>query len=173
VIAQSDHAGALARLVAKDAICDAVLRFARGADSSDLELMRSAYWPDATDDHGNFSGNALEFTQFAIEVLKRFRVTMHFITNTAITFPAAGQAHAESYFYAYHEHLPEADKGPAMVTLVGGRYIDRFEERNGEWRILARVVTMEWSEHRPAATLGAATLAQFSKTAQSAARRAD
>jgi hypothetical protein len=165
--AQPDQTGPLARLLAKDAIADAILRFARGADRSDLELMRSAYWPDGTDDHGNFSGNALEFTEFAIEVLKRFRVTMHFITNTAIAFPTAGQAHAESYFYAYHEHLPESDGGPAMVTLVGGRYIDRFEERNGEWRILARVVTMEWSEHRAAATLGAKTLAQFSRSAQS------
>lgn len=157
----------MARLLAKDAISDAILRFARGADSSDLELMRSAYWPDATDDHGNFSGNALQFTEFAIEVLKRFRVTMHFITNTAITFPADRRAHAESYFYAYHEHLPEPGGGPAMVTLVGGRYIDRFEERSGEWRILARVVTMDWSEHRPAATLGVETLAQFSKSAPS------
>ena len=165
--AQPDQTGPLARLLAKDAICDAILRFARGADSSDLDLMRSAYWPDATDDHGNFSGNALEFTEFAIEVLKRFRVTMHFITNTAITFPAAGQAHAESYFYAYHEHLPDPGSGAAMVTLVGGRYIDRFEERNGEWRILARAVTMEWSEHRPGATLGTETLAQFSKSAES------
>jgi hypothetical protein len=159
--ARPDRDATLARLLAKDAISDAILRFARGADSSDLELMRSAYWPDGTDDHGNFSGNALEFTEFAIQVLKRFRVTMHFITNISITFPAGGQAHAESYFYAYHEHLPEPDSGPAMVTLVGGRYIDRFEERNGEWRILARVVTMEWSEHRPAAILGAETLAQF------------
>jgi hypothetical protein len=165
--ARPDQTGSLARLLAKDAISDAILRFARGADSSDLELMRSAYWPDATDDHGNFSGNALEFTEFAIEVLKRFRVTMHFITNTAITFPAAGQAHAESYFYAYHEHLPGPHGGPVMVTLVGGRYIDRFEERNGEWRILARVVTMEWSEHRPGATLRAETMAQFSRSAQS------
>src|SRR6202042_2408753 len=80
---QPDQSGSLARLLAKDAISDAILRFARGADRSDLELMRSAYWPDATDDHGNFSGNALEFTEFAIEVLKRFRATMHFITNTA------------------------------------------------------------------------------------------
>jgi hypothetical protein len=165
--AQPDQTGPLARLIAKDSISAAILRFARGADSSDLELMRSAYWPDATDDHGNFSGNALEFTAFAIEVLRRFRVTMHFITNIAISFPAGGHAHAESYFYAYHEHLPESDGGRAMMTLVGGRYIDRFEERNGEWRILARVVTMEWSEHRPAAVLGAETLAKFSRSAQS------
>jgi SnoaL-like domain len=161
-----DRDQALARLLAKDAIGEAILRFVRGADRSDLELMRSAYWPDATDDHGNFSGNALKFTEFAIEVLKRFRVTMHFITNVAVTFPADGQAHAESYFYAYHEHLPQPGGGPGLVSLVGGRYIDRFEERNGEWRILARVVTMDWSEHRPAAPLGAETLAQFSRNPQ-------
>ena len=166
-MAAPDRSQALARLLAKDAIREAVLRFARGADRSDLELMRSAYWPDATDDHGNFSGNALKFTEFAIEVLKRFRITMHFVTNIAITFPTDGQAHAESYFYAYHEHLSKLGGGPAMVTLVGGRYIDRFEERDGEWRILARVVTMDWSEHRPAAPLGAETLAQFSRNTQS------
>lgn len=165
--AQPDRDQALTRLLAKEAISDAILRFARGADSSDLELMRSAYWPDATDDHGNFSGNALEFTEFAIEVLKRFRVTMHFITNSAISFLPDGQAHAESYFYAYHEHRPEPDSATVMVTLVGGRYIDRFVERSGEWRILSRRVTMEWSEHRPAATLGAETVAQFSRSAQS------
>ena len=104
---------------------------------------------------------------YPLRAWPRFRATMHFITNTAITFPAAGQAHAESYFYAYHEHLPGPHGGPVMVTLVGGRYIDRFEERNGEWRILARVVTMEWSEHRPGATLRAETMAQFSRSAQS------
>src|SRR5580658_3545693 len=112
--AQSDQSGPLARLIAKDSISAAILRFARGADSSDLELMRSAYWPDGTDDHGNFSGNALEFTEFAVEVLKRFRVTMHFITNIAVTFPTDGQAHADSYFYAYHEHLPKPDSGLVM-----------------------------------------------------------
>ena len=56
--ARPDRDATLARLLAKDAISDAILRFARGADSSDIELMRSAYWPGGTDDHGNFSGNA-------------------------------------------------------------------------------------------------------------------
>jgi hypothetical protein len=123
--------------------------------------MRSVYWPEATDDHGNFSGNAMAFVEHAIEVLKGFRSTMHFITNISIVFPADGQADAQSYFYAYHEHLPQQGDGPTMVTLVGGRYLDRFEERDGEWRILTRVVTMDWNEHRPSAALGAEALEHF------------
>ena len=159
----SDQERALARLLAKDAISDAINRFARGADSADFELMRSVYWPEATDDHGNFSGNALEFVEHARHVLKRFRKTMHFITNINVEFWADGQADAQSYFYAYHEHLPEQEGGPIMVTLVGGRYLDRFEERNGEWRIIARVVTMDWNEHRPSATLGADAIERFKR----------
>jgi hypothetical protein len=28
--------------------------------------------------------------------------------------------------------------------MAGGRYIDRLERRNGEWRIVAREVVIEW-----------------------------
>jgi len=55
--------------------------------------------------------------------------------------------------------------GRLARLLAKDAICDRFEERNGEWRILARVVTMEWSEHRPGATLGAETLAQFKPNA--------
>jgi hypothetical protein len=30
------------------------------------------------------------------------------------------------------------------VDLAGGRYIDRLERRQGEWRIAAREVVIEW-----------------------------
>ena len=151
----------LARLLAKDAITEVLNRFARGADSADLDLIRSVYWPEATDDHGNFSGNAMEFAEHAMGVLKTFRTTMHLLTNIEIAFPAAGLADSRCYFYAYHEHLPGADGTPPMVTIVGGRYIDRLEARNGEWRILKRVVTMDWNEHRPLADLGQNPQARF------------
>jgi hypothetical protein len=158
-----DQADALARLLAKDAIGEVLTRFARGADSADLDLIRSVYWPEATDDHGNFSGNAMEFAEYAIEVLKGFRTTMHFLTNISIEFPADHQADVQCYFYAYHEHVGEPGGEPPMVTVVGGRYLDRFEQREGEWRILTRVVTMDWNEHRPLTDLGSDAQARFRK----------
>ena len=158
---KAGHDAALTRLIAKDAITEVLNRFARGADSANLDLIRSVYWPEATDDHGNFSGNAMEFAEHAMGVLKTFRTTMHLLTNVTIDFPGAHQADVQCCFYAYHEHLPGADGAPAMVTVVGGRYIDRFEERDGEWRILKRVVTMDWNEHRPLADLGKNPQARF------------
>jgi hypothetical protein len=152
---------AIARLIAKDAIGEVLTRFARGADTADIDLIRSVYWPEATDDHGNFSGNAMAFAEHAIEVLKAFRTTMHLLTNVTIDFPAEHEADVQCYFYAYHEHRPAADGTPPMVTVVGGRYLDRFERRGDEWRILKRVVTMDWNEHRPLADLGSDPQARF------------
>src|SRR3954466_5362579 len=92
-------ADALAKLIAKDAITEVLNRFARGADSADLDLIRSVYWPEATDDHGNFSGNAMEFAEHARGVLKTFRTTMHLLTNVTIDFPEPRQADSQCYFY--------------------------------------------------------------------------
>ena len=45
----------------REAIREAAMRYSRGVDRLDAELMKSAYWPDATDDHGRFVGNGWEF----------------------------------------------------------------------------------------------------------------
>jgi len=37
-----------------DAIRQVAARYARGVDRLDGDLMKSAYWPEATDDHGVF-----------------------------------------------------------------------------------------------------------------------
>ena len=40
-------------LLAERAISRVLHSYSRGADRCDLELMRSCYWPDGTDDHGS------------------------------------------------------------------------------------------------------------------------
>ena len=42
-------------------IRDAAMRYCRGVDRLDVELIKSAYWEGATDDHGVFVGDAWEF----------------------------------------------------------------------------------------------------------------
>ena len=37
-----------------------------------------------------------------------------------------------------------APRRAAIVDFGGGRYVDRFERRAGDWRIAARVVVMDW-----------------------------
>ncbi|MEY3566868.1 MAG: hypothetical protein RLZ19_882, partial [Actinomycetota bacterium] len=43
-------------VVAREHIRDVVYRYARGVDRRDFDLVRSCYHPDATDDHGPFTG---------------------------------------------------------------------------------------------------------------------
>jgi hypothetical protein len=35
------------------------------------------------------------------------------------------------------------------METFGGRYVDRFERRDGEWKIADRVVVHEWSTLEP------------------------
>ncbi len=43
---------------AEEQIRRAVARYAHGVDRLDVEVMKSAYWPDATDDHGVYVGGS-------------------------------------------------------------------------------------------------------------------
>ena len=62
-----------------ESIKNVAKRYCRGVDRLDAEEMRSAYWPDATDDHGVFVGNAWEFVDFCMEAHLQWRSTSHCI----------------------------------------------------------------------------------------------
>ena len=119
-------------------IRDAAHRYCRGVDRLDADEMRSAYWPDATDDHGVFVGNAMEFVDRVIGSHDRWRATMHCILNHHVELDDRGTARGEIYNVTYLFH----GEGNAMDTWWG-RYLDRYEQRNGEWRIVHRVCVHE------------------------------
>jgi hypothetical protein len=133
-------------LIAKDAIGTVLNRYAQAVDRCDLEQLKSVYWPEATDDHGLFSGNAIKFAEFIIPTLLAERHSVHLIGNIDIQIESSNRAMAQSYFMAYHEH--EAAHGTIQFN-VGGRYLDRFERRGQEWRISERVVLMDWNQKAP------------------------
>lgn len=73
-------------LADREAIREVAYRYARGVDRLDAEIMRSAYWPEATDDHGRFSGNGWEFVDRVMATHGRWRATMHCNMNHSIEF---------------------------------------------------------------------------------------
>jgi hypothetical protein len=132
---------ALASLLAQHEISSVLLRYCRGIDRLDLELVRSCYWPDATDSHGGFSGTRDEFVAWVGTLLARFESTMHFAGNSLIE-TAGDAAVAETYALAFHR---SRDARPSLNLIVGVRYVDRFERRGDEWKIARRVCVTEWS----------------------------
>jgi hypothetical protein len=133
-------------LLAKQEIADVIYRYARGIDRLDLDLVRSCYHPDAYDDHGTLKGNVDEFIAGVEAFLPQFVVTQHFMGNMLIEVDGE-KALAETYAVAYHRK--ELADGSGKDDVFGIRYVDRFERRDGEWKIAHRVVATEWRRVDP------------------------
>ena len=119
----------------REQIRDVALRYCRGVDRLDPDCMKSAYWPDAIDDHGNFVGSAHEFSDHCMVAHLRWKWTMHAIYNHLIDLDADG-VHACGEIYNI-TNLCRADTG--AIDTWYGRYLDRYEKRGDEWRIIHRV----------------------------------
>ncbi|MGI9623082.1 MAG: nuclear transport factor 2 family protein [Acidimicrobiales bacterium] len=133
-------------LAAKDAIRDVVMRYCRGVDRLDVELLKTCYHSDSYDDHGHFKGNGHDFAEFIVESLpKRTHHSTHSVGNVLIELDVNNpdRATAESYSLAYLRRT--ADDGTEWLDFFSGRYVDRFEKREGDWRIAHRVVVHDWS----------------------------
>jgi hypothetical protein len=119
----------------REQIRDVALRYCRGVDRLDVDLMRSAYWPEAIDEHGSFVGNAHRFAEYCMTAHDRWAWTMHSISNHSIELDQDG-VHAAGEIYNVST-LCRVDSG-AIETWYG-RYLDRYEQRADEWRIIHRV----------------------------------
>ena len=120
-------------------IHDCTLKFCRGINRRDMELLRSAFHPDAIDDHGTFVGNPDGFLVWIDKVYDGLSFTQHYIMNQTIDLDG-DTAHGETYWMVVNVY-----KGSDAPILRGGRYIDRFEKRNGKWAIAARVCFTDWN----------------------------
>jgi hypothetical protein len=118
-------------------IHDCLLRYTRGVDRHDKQLMESAYHADALDEHGVATGDPNDFCDWAIGYhAESQHQHHHIITNTTLDLDG-DEAHAETYYMFW------ADNRLGPPTLAFGRYIDRFEKRDGRWAIARRVCLTE------------------------------
>lgn len=141
-----DDRGSLQMLLDREAIRDCMYRYCRGIDRLDEKLLRSVYWPDATDRHGAYAGTASGFVDQVIGKLKRGGRRVHMLGNILIELHSPSAA-VESYFQAFQTQRDEA--GQLRETFLCGRYVDRFEKRGDEWRVAARTVTYDWIRQAP------------------------
>ena len=124
-------------------IRNVLYRYCRGVDRIDLELVRSCYWPGAYDDHGGFKGTVEEFLDWIARLLPRNAVTTHMLSNILIEGHPTNPDVARVETYGIAEH--QTPGGPQAHNMtIAFRYIDRFEQRDGEWRIADRFCTTEW-----------------------------
>lgn len=149
---------ALRQLLDRDAIRECLYRYCRGIDRADEALLRSVYWPDARDSHGAFVGSASDFIAQALPRLRSGGRGVHQISNILIELHGSVAA-VESSFLALQTNAAT----PAQETFLCGRYLDRFEQRAGEWRIADRTVVYDWIEERTRPELAKDNATLFAK----------
>jgi hypothetical protein len=134
----------LERYLDEAAIKKLQIRYCRGIDRLDWDLVRSCFHEDGTDDHGRrFRGGINDFIAWGSSPtsLARFAATTHFTGNQLVEV-YGNSAWMESSTRAYHRTFP-TDDAPATDWILNLRYVDVVERRDGQWRILDRAIVVD------------------------------
>ncbi len=142
----ADYDSKVRALVDKASIQDVLTRYVRAVDRCDKELLRSVFHPGAHESHGGiFEGTAEDFCDLCMDKVKSFGRVAHYLSIPIIELEG-DVALCETYIIAWHR--VEHGRCPYDV-MFGGRLLDRFERREGEWRVAARRVVYDWNRDTP------------------------
>lgn len=145
----NDQDLALEVLHDKQTITELLHLYCRSVDRADWDTLAGLYWGDAIDHHGIRDGNPGELIQWLKESVGPgllFEWMIHQLGNVLIEVHG-DTAVVESYFSANQRRNGEDG---VWDDLCQGRYVDRFERRDGEWRVAERFVMYDWSHSLPA-----------------------
>lgn len=137
MIADADE---LKALLDREQIRACLARLARGEDRRDAELISASYWRDSITDYGVFRGSFDEYLAWVVPGSPAIPVTQHQLGQSFIELDG-DSALVETHVTSYHR----VDMGSEeRDTVIGGRYLDRMEKRDGEWRIAQRTMLYDW-----------------------------
>ncbi len=120
-------------------------KYVRAGDRHDIELANSVYWPEAHIKHAHVDAG-VEYIDRAAKKHKEEAlpgVACHHITGQYIKIDDADHARVESCCFAIWPYFDE--NHVEHTGAFSGRYLDKFERRNGEWRIIERLVVHDFS----------------------------
>jgi len=130
------------RMLARDEIREVLSNYARGVDRGDAGLLQSCYHPDAIEEHGGaYAGNAFEYVKGAIPRIMNLGPMQHLLGSSHIDLDG-DKAYVETYVMTM---LRVTTPDGELDTFTGGRLIDRFERRDGCWKIAHRRTIFDWN----------------------------
>ncbi len=139
---------ALIRAVDRLDIRDVYYRYVRAVDRCDWDLLRTCFHDDARINHLAYQGGLDGFIGWLVPRHAAISISNHFIGSCLVEFKDEAVALVETYGIAFLRLTAEAMA--LKASLLGGaageddeveseelvRYADRFEKRDGHWRIV-------------------------------------
>jgi len=134
----------LESLLDKDAIRDVIYRYCRALDRMEREAASTVWHEGGTAFYdGIFEGTGEGFLDWVWEAHANMERHSHQITNVLIELDGS-RARSESYVTVVLWTRPDA-AGRQTELLGRGRYLDRWEKREGVWAIEHRVHVLDLS----------------------------
>lgn len=154
----------------REEIRDVIYHYVHAVDRRRWDIMERVFHEDAVFKFGPVAGNWRDFVEQARAIIDPTLSTHHQLGNCLIAFDESGEAaDTETYMTAMHiippgYPVPDVfpDRGENYSAVIAGRYVDRFEKRDGEWRIIHRTGLYDWREFR---SIGEADLASVPQDA--------
>src|SRR3954466_11933000 len=137
----ADVATRLARIEDRLAIVDLLAAIARGIDRYDRALLAASIWPDADIDMGldtTMTGAAFAAALKPPAAPRPGR--MHVLGNPRVEIEG-DRACSEAHIISCMDVMID---GLRQTRVRAGRYLDRFERREGRWGLAARTMVDEW-----------------------------
>lgn len=120
-------------------ILDCINHYTRGMDRLDASMTNAAFHADAVLDYGVYVGDPAGFIAYFYDLHRRYHhSTNHMVCNHVCELDG-DVAHTETYFAVANNNRHDPPFG-----LAGGRYVDKFERRDGRWAIAVRKCIAEW-----------------------------
>lgn len=140
--ADDESAKLLQQLAAKEEIRQQIYNYGRGLDRLDKRLTSEVWHPDGTADYGGKTVNGREFVDGLLKSLPSMTATAHHLLESRIEVDgdkATSETIANtSLMNPLEEKLVQGVAvGPTgvSVSLIRGRYADRWSKRNGRWAL--------------------------------------
>ena len=142
-------------LEARAEITDVIAAYAHAIDRRRWGMMDRLFHDDAEFQFGTVIGDWRGFVEQARAIIDPCLATQHQLGQVQFGFENDLVCHTETYMTAMHtvpagyplaEVFP--DKGRTYSAVIAGRYVDRFERRDNQWRIARRTGLYDWREFR-------------------------
>ncbi|MGI4813733.1 MAG: nuclear transport factor 2 family protein [Janthinobacterium lividum] len=146
----SDYEMAVRDLLVKQRLHELEMAYCRGVDRRDPELLRSIFFEDAIEEHGDmYQGPAYAFVDWVFsDFIGEFEITAHYVLNEWYRV-SGDKAEGETHRVSYHRQRGNGDGDSAIETIAACRTFNRYELRDGVWKISYRGVVRDWITQRP------------------------
>jgi hypothetical protein len=153
----------VADIATYQAIWENELEYTRGLDRHDTSLENAVFWPDAAISYGNLVAYE-ELASWANASHANSAGHQHHVTG--LTLDVEGDdAHEEGYIFYSSDLVRDKSKDTvgaptpgrvaagSFATFGTGRYVNRYQRRNGDWRMVVHEYVHDISLRLPVVDL--------------------